>query len=77
MLFGETTLSSAPDGILVKQDDANRAAKPQRRATVAPRDVRTVRSADLFLEDKEIVIEHAGDNYRLRITRSGKLILYK
>jgi hemin uptake protein HemP len=36
-----------------------------------------VRSADLFGERKEIVIEHDGERYRLRITRRGKLILQK
>jgi hemin uptake protein HemP len=61
----------------VEQSDTDRAANFKRKATVTPREVRAIRSADLFQEDKEIVIEHAGDRYRLRITKAGKLILYK
>lgn len=38
---------------------------------------RVVRSEDLFGAACEIVILHKGEEYRLRITRSGKLILTK
>lgn len=34
-----------------------------------------IASADLFGEAREVVIEHAGRLYRLRITQNGKLIL--
>jgi hemin uptake protein HemP len=34
-------------------------------------------SRDLFDGDQEILIDHAGQEYRLRITRQGKLILTK
>jgi len=34
-------------------------------------------SSDLFDGDQEILIDHAGQEYRLRITRQGKLILTK
>ncbi len=44
---------------------------PQRRP------VRTLRSEELFGEDRELWIEHHGQYYRLRITRRGKLILQK
>jgi|RhiMethySRZTD1v2_1073278.scaffolds.fasta_scaffold908977_2 hemin uptake protein HemP len=37
----------------------------------------TVRSSDLFQGGKEIVIRHGSEEYRLRITRAGKLILTK
>jgi hemin uptake protein HemP len=37
----------------------------------------TVRSSDLFRGGKELVIRHGGEEYRLRITRTGKLILTK
>jgi hemin uptake protein HemP len=37
----------------------------------------TIRSTDLFQGGKELVIRHAGEEYRLRITRTGKLILTK
>jgi hemin uptake protein HemP len=34
-------------------------------------------SAELFSGARELVIEHAGDEYRLRQTSQGKLILTK
>ncbi len=34
-------------------------------------------STDLFGAAQEILIDHAGREYRLRITRQGKLILIK
>ena len=34
-------------------------------------------SADLFARTRVVVIEHKGDEYRLRLTGSGKLILTK
>jgi hemin uptake protein HemP len=37
--------------------------------------VRRIASTRLFDGASEIVIEHAGREYRLRITRNGKLIL--
>ncbi len=36
-----------------------------------------ISSEQLFATQNEIVIEHQGDEYRLRITRNGKLILTK
>ena len=36
-----------------------------------------VRSDELFRGTREIVIVHGDDEYRLRITRAGKLILTK
>lgn len=36
-----------------------------------------LQSKKLFGTAQEIVIEHAGDEYRLRLTRQGKLILTK
>jgi hemin uptake protein HemP len=37
----------------------------------------TITSDELFAGRQEIQICHAGECYRLRITRSGKLILHK
>ncbi|MDI1279318.1 hemin uptake protein HemP [Methylobacter sp.] len=34
-------------------------------------------SAELFSESREVIIEHAGEEYRLRLTRQDKLILTK
>lgn len=36
-----------------------------------------VRSADLLQGARELIIEHAGEEYRLRVTAQGKLILTK
>ncbi|MBL8865336.1 MAG: hemin uptake protein HemP [Gemmataceae bacterium] len=36
-----------------------------------------VDARNLFGSNREIVIEHDGERYRLRITRRGKLILQK
>jgi hemin uptake protein HemP len=44
-------------------------------AAQAPRP--RLHSKELFGTAHEIVIEHAGDEYRLRLTRQGKLILTK
>ena len=38
---------------------------------------KTIKSTELFGTLREIVILHAGEEYRLRITSSGKLILTK
>jgi hemin uptake protein HemP len=44
-------------------------------ATSVPR--LRLHSKELLGSADEIVIEHAGDEYRLRLTRQGKLILTK
>jgi hemin uptake protein HemP len=36
-----------------------------------------LKSCDLFVGTREIIIEHANDEYRLRLTSQGKLILTK
>ncbi|HEY8036901.1 MAG TPA: hemin uptake protein HemP [Methylobacter sp.] len=36
-----------------------------------------LQSSELFGTEREVVIEHAGEEYRLRLTRQGKLILTK
>ncbi|HEY3065349.1 MAG TPA: hemin uptake protein HemP [Methylomirabilota bacterium] len=45
--------------------------------TAEPSERRAVDSLDLFRGGREIVIRHGSDEYRLRITRSDKLILTK
>lgn len=40
-------------------------------------DLREVNSQDLMQGQREIVIRHAGEAYRLSVTRAGKLILRK
>jgi hemin uptake protein HemP len=36
-----------------------------------------VRTEDLFRAAREVIIKHGQEEYRLRITRAGKLILTK
>ncbi len=45
------------------------------RDTAAPK--RRLTSGDLLAGRDEIIIEHAGQEYHLRHTRTGKLILTK
>jgi len=45
--------------------------------TGAAEPVRTVDSQSLFDGQRELLIAHKGDAYRLRITRQDKLILTK
>jgi hemin uptake protein HemP len=51
---------------LSAQDHGSSAATP-----------RIVSSADLFGGTREVIIRHVGEDYRLRLTRAGKLILNK
>ena len=46
-------------------------------APAPPAPVRRVESASLFQRGREVVIVHHGQEYRLRITKSDKLILTK
>ena len=43
----------------------------------ATANARSFRSSDIFADAQEIIIEHEGDQYRLRRTSKGKLILTK
>jgi hemin uptake protein HemP len=47
------------------------------RLTTPPADERSVSSLQLFKGGRELIIEHDGARYRLRITRQEKLILTK
>lgn len=53
-------------------------SRPQSRE-VEPRQLgmTCLRSEDLFGKQREIMIQHAGSYYRLRLTHSNKLILTK
>ncbi len=42
-----------------------------------PRELTVVRSQELFGSQRELLIEHAGFHYRLRITQNNNLILTK
>ena len=51
----------------------NHAAKP---VSTLPTP-KVISAADLLRDQRELVIEHAGERYRLSLTRNGKLILTK
>ena len=53
--------------------------RPPKRNPVPtpPRDLKRVSSEELIGPAGEVLIRHAGCDYRLRITRQGKLILTK
>jgi hemin uptake protein HemP len=46
-------------------------------APTQARDLKRVSSEELIGPAREVLIRHAGCDYRLRITRQGKLILTK
>lgn len=57
-------------------------ADPERKVEIPevpapPAERRILRSRDLLAGARQIVIEHHGQEYRLQVTRAGKLILTK
>jgi len=52
-------------------------SSPREIAATVPNREGVQRSADLFGTRRELLIEHAGCVYRLRITQHNKLILTK
>jgi len=61
----------------VRPMDSDHRAGPGRPDISPTGTPRRLRSADLFQGSIEIVIDHGADQYRLRRTSSGKLILTK
>jgi len=51
------------------------ACKPRTR--ISPSPARRLRSDELLGGTRELIIEHQGQEYRLRLTRNDKLILNK
>lgn len=49
----------------------------QQQSGTAEQGPRCIAAQDLFRGEREVQIEHRGETYRLRITKSGKLILHK
>lgn len=65
---------------------ARDAARPQLQAGIESKtktsniktsSIKTWSSKELFSGARELLIEHAGNEYRLRLTNQGKLILTK
>lgn len=51
-------------------------AKQRNETSRAPA-LRTLKASDLLAGQREIIIQHQGVSYRLRVTRNEKLILCK
>ena len=61
-----------PNDLIVPRETLPERRKAPGEGPAAPR---RVRSEDLLAGQTELVIEHQGRDYRLRITQNGKLIL--
>ena len=49
----------------------------QPTARAVPSDLPILQSRDLFATQREVLIQHGADHYRLRLTSTNKLILTK
>jgi hemin uptake protein HemP len=47
------------------------------RIETRPEDRKVLRSEEIFGAGREVTIRHNGQEYRLQVTRNGKLILIK
>ena len=61
---------------MVSRDDPP-ARGPERSAAAGGRPRRRLKVSDLLAGEREAILEHDGQEYRLRITANGKLILTK
>jgi hemin uptake protein HemP len=59
------------------KDDGDSPRSGDRAARVISVANHRIDSRDLFVGTREIVIQHGGDTYRLRLTGQNKLILTK
>lgn len=68
------------DSPMTTGKDDPRPPGPQRapgQNVPAGQSVRRLLVSDLLAGDREVILEHGGQDYRLRITANGKLILTK
>jgi hemin uptake protein HemP len=59
---------------MTERDDSREALAPSPGTVGKPRRLKV---SDLMAGEREAILEHGGQDYRLRITASGKLILTK
>ena len=59
---------------MMSRDDAEQAMPKQ--APAVPK-LRRLKVSELLAGEREAILEHDGQDYRLRITANGKLILTK
>ena len=62
---------------MASEEINNRSDAPKVEPQAPPQDLRILRSEELFAGERMIMIEHAGAQYRLMITRNDRLILQK
>jgi hemin uptake protein HemP len=60
-----------------KAEEARGQDSVTKSSTASSAGLKRLRSAELFSGARELVIEHGGEEYRLRQTNQGKLILTK
>jgi hemin uptake protein HemP len=63
------------DRVRMIGDDEVEQSTPRRASPVAK--LRRLKVSELLAGDREAILEHDGQEYRLRITANGKLILTK
>lgn len=51
--------------------------RPEPGAIPVPEGTVSISSRELLQGAREVLIDHEGETYRLRLTRNGKLILHK
>jgi hemin uptake protein HemP len=59
------------------EEEAGEPTAATRAGPPVPEGMRVVPSEQLLMGSREIVIRHGSEDYRLRLTRAGKLILNK
>jgi hemin uptake protein HemP len=69
--------TALPRHRLIVSDDENRERPSPVHEPAATPALRSVDSAELMQGQREILIRHGTEAYRLSVTRSGKLILRK
>lgn len=63
---------------MLEQHDATPTESPQMTPVLpAAPEQKTLRSSEIFVGTREVLIAHGEEFYRLRLTRSNKLILHK
>lgn len=65
------------EGTLMNDFPSGERGDDEATNVASPAGLKVVSSAELLGGAREIVIRHVGEDYRLRLTRAGKLILNK
>lgn len=63
--------------VIVNQSKLNLQSVNEPRSFIVREPNKPINSDSLFIASNEVIIQHHGEQYRLRQTRNGKLILTK